>query len=310
MNRVFTFIESDLSETRKKFLNFHFHGEFCKKLKVDFIPQGKERTILILAEKFGKVHNETIDLIPFDYILIVDPEKDNYTCSIINGKKVIHIPLEPIIFLQIAQGMGVKIDSLFLSNVDDNLFDFLLEMCFPLFNEEFVLITNSKRDNKEHPKSFEDKIKTLPFEVVHKIEKSNYKQFDFFMFMTKTNESKSYTINGKLVTITNMSFWNHIDTSLEVHFTTFNEEWSEYLIRLYESDIYDLNGVYTDLNGVCSADEKIYNLKIMDDFIALINQCEFRVIGITINPRIYEQIFKIIMSENQVQEIYIYGFFD
>lgn len=304
MKRVYSWKKSDLSQTQKKFLNFHFHGEFCKKLKVDFIPQEHERTILIIAENFGKIHKETIELIPFNNILIVDPEMDKYNYSIIEGKRVLQIPLEPVIFLQIAQGEKLKIDSLFISNEDATLFDFLLEMCYPLMKKnEFSLI-------QQHPFQFENKIKTLPFEIVHKIEQEEFKQFDMFMFMCKTNESKSYTINGKLVTIVyGGSYWDDIDASLEVQFTSFRDEWSEYLIRLYETDIYDLNGVYTDLNGVCSADNKVYDLRKMDDLNDLIYQCEFRVIGISLNPRIYEQVFQILMSENQVQEIYIYGFF-
>lgn len=305
IDRVYAFIESDLSETKKKFLNFHFHGEFWIKLKVDFTPMERDRTILILTERFGKVHKETIELIPFNFILIVDPFFDNYTCSIIDGKKVLQIPLEPVIFLQIAQGEKLKIDSLFLSNKNDALFDFLFEMCYPLMKvNEFVLITNSERGNQSTPNNFEDRIKTLPFEVFHKIEQTEYKQFDMFMFMTKTKDSKSYTINGKVITVSHMSFWNHIDTSLEVHFTTFSDEWVYLLIRLYEDDIFDLDGTYI------SADETVYDLKKMDDLNDLINQCEFKKIGISLNPRIYEQIFRIIMSDNQVQEIYIYGFLE
>lgn len=306
MNRVYTWKESDLSETKKKFLNFHFHGEFCKKLNVDLIPQGKERTILIIADGFGKIHKETIELIPFNYVLIVDPEMNLYNCSIIDEKKVLQIPLEPIIFFQIAQVMGIKIDSLFLSNVDDTVFDFLLEMCYPLMKEknEFVLITNSEKGNQSTLNTFEDKIKTLPFDVFHKIEQKEFKQFDMFMFMSKQSESNSFKINGKTATIIRRCFYNDIDTSLEVHFTTFADEWNDYILRLYQQDIYDLNGVYI------SAENKVYDLKKMDDLHALIKRCEFRVIGITLNPRIYEQIFKIIMSENFVQEIYIYGFFD
>lgn len=307
MNRVYSFIESDLSSTQKKFLNFHQHHVYIKHLKVDFIPQEHERTILIIADNFGKIHKETIDHIPFDYILIIDPFFDKYTCSIIDGKKVFQIPLEPVIFLQIVQGEKLKIDSLFLSKKNDSLFDFLLEMCYPLMKEKngFVIISDaSSSENQSSPTQFENKIKTLPFEIVHKIEQKDFKQFDMFMFMIKTNETETYKINGKLVTVSHMSFWNHIDTLLEVHFTTFSDEWVYLLINLYEDDIFNLDGVYV------SEDQKVYNLTKMEDLNELIKKCEFRVIGITLNPRIYEQIFQILMSENSVQEVYIYGFFD
>lgn len=295
INRIYTWKESDLSDTQKKFLNFHFHHIYIKHLKRDFFPLENEKILLILTEGFGEIFTQSIELFPpFDYIFIVDPKFDNYNCAITNGKKVFQIPLEPVIFLQIAQGEKLKIDSLFLSNKNDSLFDFLLEMCYPLMKEEFV-ITNSEKGNQQQKNAFE---------VFHKIKKTDFMQFDFYMFMCKTNESKSYNINGKKITIIHGSFFSDIDNLLEAVFSTFDDEWSEYLIRLYEDDIYDLNGVYV------SADEKVYDLKIMDQLNELINRCEYKIVGFTLNPRIYEQTFEILMSDNQIREIYIYGFLE
>lgn len=303
INRIYKWDESDLSPTQKKFLDFHQHHIYCKHLK-DFKPQEHERTILILADNFGKVHKGTIELIPFNYILIVDPEMDLYNCSIIDGKKVFQFPLEPVIFLQIAQGEKIKIDSLFLSNKNESLFDFLLEMCYPLMNKnEFTFITDASPEYQSTKTPFENRIKTLPYEVFHQIKQKEFKQFDLFCFMTKTNVSKSYTINGKTITTIHNTYWSDIDCKLDAVFTPL-DEWIDYILRLYQQDIYDFNGVYK------SADNKVYDLKKMEHLNKLINRCEYKIVGFTLNPRIKEQVFQIMMSENFVQEIFIYGFLE
>lgn len=299
MNRFYDLDESDMSETRKKFHNFQI-----KRLRIDFHPKEDERTLLILSEGMGKVLR-SIELIPYSYILIVDPNFNKYKCIEIEGKKVIKIGLQHLILIQIIQSIGIKIDALFLPIIDCKKVDFLLNMVFSLIKDDFILISNRTIDNDYLLKYYEGKLENLPFEFTYKIEQDEYEHLFFYSLAIKQTEQTQYIRSGKIVNLVHGSFWEKIDSDIEVVFTKFPDLYlTEYLLSLYENDLFSIEGKYK------SADNETYNLKKIDSLDAMISICGYESVAFTLHPNVWEKVERIIQSENAVRDIYVYGFFD
>lgn len=304
MNRVYSWKGIDLSSTRKKFYNFHQHHLFIKKLQIDVLPQNKELTILIIAENFGEPHPSIIALIPFKNILIVNPNFDGYHTLDIDGKKVIQIGLHQLILIQILQTMGIKIDALFLPIVNCAEVDFLLEMIFPIISDEFVLITDRTSDNEYLLNYYEGKIANLPFDFAYRFEQDEFEHLYFYSLVSKQSETTILKIKGKKIIVAHGSVWEKIDSDIEVVFTQFPDDWSEYIISLYENDIFSTDGKYK------SADNEFFNLKSIESLDAMVTKCGYESVGFTLNPHVWEQVDRIVNSENAVREIFVYGFFN
>lgn len=302
MNRVYSWKGIDLSSTRK-FYNFHQHHLFIKKLKTDVLPQNKERTILILAEYF-EPYPSIIDLIPFKTILVLDVHFDGYHTLDIEDKKVIQIGLHQLILIQILQTMGIKIDAIFLPIINCAEADFLLEMIFPIISDEFFFITNRTSDNEYLLNYYEGKLANLPFDFAYKIEQDEFDHLYFYSLISKQAVTTILKMNGKKINVVHGSFWEKIDSDIEVVFTQFPDDWSEYIISLYENDIFSTDGKYK------SSDNEVFNLKYIDAIDAMISKCGYESVGFTINPHVWNLVERIIKSENAVKEIFVYGFFN
>lgn len=300
MNRIYPVNEIELSETR--FKHYHEFHIIIKRLRIDFHPKNNERTILILSEGVGDLLR-SIQLIPFDYILIVDPNYNDYKCIVIEGKKVIKIGLPHLILIQIIQSIGVRIDAVFLPMYNCEKVDFFLEMLYPIMSDEFILISNRTSDNEYLLNYYEGILENLPYVFTYPIEIEEYEHLYFFGLAIKQTQQTQYIRFGTTIHLVYGSLWSHIDSDIEVVFTQFPDSLSEYQLSLYENDLFSIDGKYK------SADNEIFNLKKNDALEAMVAKCGFESVGFTLFPRVWEQVERIIKSENAVRDIYVFGFF-
>ena len=300
MNRIYHLNELELSETR--FKNYHKHHLIIKRLGIDYQPKEDERTILILSEGVGNLLR-SIQLIPFDYIVLVDPNFNNYKCIEIEGKKIIKIGLPHLILIQIIQSLGIIIDAVFLSMEDFKKVDLILEMLYPIMSDEF-LISSRIDDNEYLLNYYEGKLENLPFVFTYPIEQEEYEHLFLYGLAVKQTQQTQYVWSGKTIHLVHGSFWSQIDNDIQVVFTQFPDLTSEYQLSLYQFDLFSVNGKYK------SADNETYNLKKIDSLNAMISKCGYESVAFTLHPNVWEQVERIIKSNNSVKVIYVYGFFN